>query len=155
MHVSAEDFELYLLGKLPLERSTEVVSHVADCQDCGQKLDDARRYLQQLSELSKSQHAHPSPQDQRRHHRIPTDAPALIKLIHPSRSEPLVARILDVSKEGLKVRLSHRLLPGVTVEIQMERTIVFAEVRYCIEVGGSFEVGVQIQDVIPRPDSQG
>jgi hypothetical protein len=38
----------------------------------------------------------------------------------------------------------------MTVEIYLERTIVFAEVRYCNRTGGDYEAGVKIQDVFPR-----
>jgi hypothetical protein len=105
------------------------------------------------SVTAERQSTHPSRPEHRKHQRVPTDDPAVIKLIYPVISGPLTARVLDVSKEGLRVRLSVRLQPGTTVQIQMERVIVFAEVRYCLQVEWSFEAGVQIQDVFPKHGS--
>src|ERR1700685_4724590 len=103
MHVREDDLELYLLGRLTEGNASEVVAHLAGCPTCGQKLDEVRLFVSRFSDLSSRQRDRPSPAEQRKHQRIPTSDPAVIKLKHPALSPLLEARILDVSREGLQV----------------------------------------------------
>jgi len=153
MHVRADELELYVLDRLSKEQTSGIAEHLSCCPVCDHLLAETRQYLGELSRLSRSQSAHSA--EKRKYARFPTDDLAEIKLIYPNVSEPLSIRVLDVSKEGLKVRLSHPLLTGITVEVRTLHALVFAEVRYCVEVGDFFEAGVQIQDVIPRKAVRG
>ena len=153
MHVRVEDLELYLYGSLPEAQFSAISSHLADCPVCGAKLDETKAFIEQLAELSRRQVTGPSAPERRRSPRAPANDPALIKLIHPSVSESLPARVLDVSKDGLKVEVSQRLEAGMTVQIILERSIAIAEVRYCIRAGEAYYAGVSIQDVFARTGS--
>jgi anti-sigma factor RsiW len=150
VHVRLDDLELYVRGGLPDAETTEISSHVAACPECSEKLSEARGFLDQLARLSERQMAHPSPAERRKNHRVPTDDPARIKLLYPAISEALPARILDVSKEGMKVELSHILEPGATIEVLFKRFVAIAEVRYSIQVGEVYHCGVLIQDVFTK-----
>jgi hypothetical protein len=150
VHVRLDDLELYARGGLPEAESTEIGSHVAACPECSGKLSEARGFLDQLARLSERQMTNPSPEERRKSQRVPTDDPARIKLLYPAISEAVPARILDVSKDGLKVELSQVLEPGSTIEVLFKRFVAIAEVRYSIRVGDAYHSGVLIQDVFSK-----
>jgi len=150
MHVRVDDLELYLSGGLPEAASTEISSHVAVCAECSERLDETREFLDRLAGLSKTQMLRPSPAERRHSQRIPTNDPARVKLLYPAVSEPLPARILDVSKDGMKIELSCALAPGTIVEVLFKRFLAIAEVRYSVQIGEVFHAGVLIQDVFPK-----
>jgi anti-sigma factor RsiW len=150
MHVRQNDLELYLSGDLPDAATTEISSHVSACVECSEKLGETRAFLDRLAGLSEQQSANPSPAERRQSQRIPTNDPARVKLLHPTVSEPLPARILDVSKDGMKVELPCALEPGTIVEVLFKRFLAIAEVRYSVQVGEGFHAGVLIQDVFPK-----
>jgi anti-sigma factor RsiW len=150
MHVRVDDLKLYLSGGLPEAAAAEISSHVAACAECSGKLDETRGFLDKLAGLSQSQMAHPSPAERRQGQRIPTNDPARVKLLHPTVSEPLPARILDVSKDGMKVEMACALEPGTIVEVLFKSFLAIAEVRYSVQIGEAFHAGVLIQDVFPK-----
>jgi hypothetical protein len=92
------------------------------------------------------------PAERRRNRRVPSNDPAQIKLIPPTVSEPMEARILVVSKDGFKVEVPQLLEPGTTVQIIMKRIIAIAEVRYCIRVDQRYHAGVSIQDAFTKSE---
>lgn len=150
MHVGVNELELFLSGGLPEAATTEISTHVAVCAECSEKLDETRDFLDRLGGLSQRQMLKPSPAERRQSQRIPTNDPARVKLLHPSVSEPLPARILDVSKDGMKVELACALEPGTIVEVLFKRFLAIAEVRYSVQIGEVFHAGVLIQDVFPK-----
>jgi hypothetical protein len=150
MHVRVDDLELYVSGGLAEAATTEISTHMAVCAECSGKLDETRDFLDRLAGLSQSQMVKPSPAERRQSQRIPTNDPARVKLLHPSVSEPLPARILDVSKDGMKVELARALEPGAIVEVLFKRFLAITEVRYCVQIGEVFHAGVLIQDVFPK-----
>jgi anti-sigma factor RsiW len=150
VHVRLDDLELYVRGGLGDAETTEISSHLAACPECSEKLSEARGFLDQLARLSERQMTHPSPPERRKSPRVPADDPARIKLLYPAVSEPLPARILDVSKDGMKLELSQVLEPGATIEVLFKRFVAIAEVRYSIRVGDVYRCGVLIQDVFSK-----
>jgi len=75
---------------------------------------------------------------------------AIARLISPTVCELLLARILNVSVAGMKIRLTQALQPGMRIKIRMKHTLVFAEVRDCLQAGQFFEARILIQDVYSR-----
>ena len=58
-------------------------------------------------------------------------------------------RILNTSKQGLKLQLPHELMIGAIVQVHVRDLFILAEVRYCIAACKGFHSGVQIHDVFP------
>jgi hypothetical protein len=88
----------------------------------------------------------PSPVERRRYVRIPTDQPAEIRRMNPLKPGILQGQVLDVSREGMRLRVPTLSYPGAVIEIRLADSIVFGEVRYCRPVASAFETGVHIQD---------
>ena len=91
--------------------------------------------------------------ERRRNQRVPSNGRAFAKLIHPTVSERFSIRILDVSKDGLKIDSPHLLEAGSTLQLFTDRVIAIAEVRYCIRAGEGYHVGVFVQDSIAKSGS--
>lgn len=91
--------------------------------------------------------------ERRQNQRLPSNEAAAIKLIYPSVSEPLPARVLNESEGGIKLEVSLLLESGTTIEILRDRSIAIAEVRYCIRAGEAYHAGVSIQDVFAKSES--
>ena len=73
-----------------------------------------------------------------------------MRVLRPELSGSLPVRILDVSKDGLKVLVSRALDPGSLVQIRREDTVIIGEVRYSISVGEAHHAGVHIQEAFAR-----
>jgi hypothetical protein len=58
-------------------------------------------------------------------------------------------RILDASREGLKLGVPCELAVGSFVQVQVRELFILAEVRYSIPAAEGFYSGVQIYDVFP------
>ena len=56
-------------------------------------------------------------------------------------------RVLDTSKEGLKLFIPRELMKGALIQIHLRDLFILAEVRYCRSFGTGFHAGVLIQDV--------
>jgi hypothetical protein len=62
----------------------------------------------------------------------------------------LPVQITDISRNGLKVHTPQFIARGTIVQVVFRGAIILGEVRYCAPAGGEFDVGIQIQDVVPR-----
>ena len=58
--------------------------------------------------------------------------------------------MLNLSNEGLKLRVHEPLHPGTMVQVQVRNKIVLGEVRYCLSAGADFHIGIQIRDVFQK-----
>ena len=83
--------------------------------------------------------------------RSPTDDPASLHVLNPLSSAHSKVRVVEVSQEGLKLRVPELLHPGTMVQVRFRDRIVLGEVRYCLPAGAEFYIGVQIRDVFPNP----
>jgi hypothetical protein len=87
--------------------------------------------------------------------RFPTDDAARMEVVQPLGAKAAEVRILDVSKDGLKLRVPDSLRPGSIVQIYLKSALVVAEVRYCVQADLGFYAGVQLQSVVWTDDSAG
>ncbi|HLX44816.1 MAG TPA: PilZ domain-containing protein [Bryobacteraceae bacterium] len=149
MHVGDEDLEMYILESLPLREQSAITSHLGSCATCQGKLVESVRFAGKIAALKQA--GEKGGKDQRRFTRIATDMAASIRMLSPASSGRAHARVLDTSRDGLKLRVPEFLHPGATIQVRVTDTVAFGEVRYCQPAGSAFHVGVQIRDSFPAP----
>jgi hypothetical protein len=86
--------------------------------------------------------------DRRRYVRIPTDDMAQVSVVGAAASEPMEARVVDVSRGGMRLHIKHLLAQGTMLRVQLRETGVLAEVRYAVSTDGAYTTGVQVQSVL-------
>jgi hypothetical protein len=85
--------------------------------------------------------------DRRDKRRVQTDDPALLRLLKPFVPGHLSVRIVDVSKDGLRISTQTALEPGSLVHLRMRNSAVIAEVRHCSASPDGFLAGLQVDSV--------
>jgi hypothetical protein len=76
--------------------------------------------------------------------RVPADAPAVVTILLPGSHPHVEGRILDTSKNGVRIELAVPVDPGTLIQIRLKETIAMAEVRYCVPAGSGFRIGARI-----------
>lgn len=138
------------LESLPPNDSDAITNHLRECATCQGKVLESVNFASRIAALTPS--GGKDWREQRRYARIPVDEPASIRVLRPSSTcRRSVARVLQTSREGLRLRVSEFLHPGATIQIHMADTIAFGEVRYCQPTGSAFQAGVQVRDSFPAP----
>lgn len=91
--------------------------------------------------------------EKRRETRYPTNDPAEVQFL-PSTGVGLPAKVIDISRSGLRLELETTLGRGTRIEILIlpRKLVLFGEVRYCRRSGNVFHAGVLIEGVVP-PES--
>jgi hypothetical protein len=86
--------------------------------------------------------------DRRRKPRIPVDVHARMKSLNPvtSTGPATAARIVEISRGGLKLRVGERFMIGASVQIVAERRIFSGKVRHCQSIDGDFHIGIQLAE---------
>jgi hypothetical protein len=87
--------------------------------------------------------------EKRREHRFVTNESAVLQVTNPLSHEHLEVRLLDVSKNGLRLFVQVDVLPGSHVMVRMKDNLAFGEARYCVTAPEGFFVGVKLSDFIP------
>ncbi|MGA3185893.1 MAG: PilZ domain-containing protein [Bryobacteraceae bacterium] len=145
MHLQTEHLELYALGELSENLSGMVETHLKDCVVCGILFEESRATIGQWV----SREDEYCGREKRRGPRVATDDPAVLTVLEPPQPGRVKIRIVDASKEGLKLLTPDALIRGTVVQIRVRDLFVMAEVRYCRPAGIKFHAGVHIQDVFP------
>jgi hypothetical protein len=138
--MEAQELEQYALGELPSEISERIELHLQTCVDCGVQFEQSRAAM--------GQWAYSGPEN-RKSPRVETDDPAVLTVLDPDRTQRFDMRIVNASKEGLKLEVPKLLLPGAIVQVHVRDLFIQAEVRYCIAARDKFHAGVRIHDVFP------
>ena len=147
MHTQAEHLELYALGELPADLCSVVESHIKSCVACGMKFEESRTTIGEWVALADAPDFWGP--EKRIHPRVQADEPAVLTVLKPDPSLRFKAKILDASREGLKLLVPQELLRGSLVQLYFRDLFILAEVRNCRPAGTAFHVGVRIQDVFP------
>jgi hypothetical protein len=148
MHVCDEDLELYLLERLEKDKKSILESHLTGCEPCASRLTSANIFVQELAEQNRRPPVFGG-KEKRSQPRTACDDPGVLQKINPFSSDRENVRILDVSKDGMKVGAPSSLEPGTTVKVRLKSMIAFGEVRYCRAVGEAYHAGIQLQTGIP------
>ncbi|HLW76414.1 MAG TPA: PilZ domain-containing protein, partial [Bryobacteraceae bacterium] len=72
--------------------------------------------------------------ERRKENRVPLDAPVTVRVL-AFPPQTLEGRIANISRRGMKLRLSSPLPPGINVQLRMAAKIIMAEVRYAVPNG--------------------
>jgi|SRR5579871_2874530 len=68
--------------------------------------------------------------------------------VEPGARERVPGTVRDVSRSGLRLEITVPVLKGSFIEVMLPKEVViFGEVRYCRPGSGTYQVGVQIQEV--------
>ncbi len=138
------------LERLQANDDVAIANHLRTCGTCQARVLASPSFANRIAVATR-----PGARDwkeQRRYARIPLDQPASIRLLGPTISRrAAVARVIQASREGLRLRVSEFVHPGSTIQVHIADTLVFGEVRYCQPAGSNFNIGIQIRDSFPAP----
>jgi anti-sigma factor ChrR (cupin superfamily) len=135
-HPGADHLKAYTLRQLPSGHSIIVDFHLRMCGSCSIQLQEIRASIGHWTGVEK-----------RKSVRVPTNDDAVLTVLGPEPSGHIDTRILDTSKEGLKLFIPRELMTGAVAQIHLRNLFILAEVRYCRSFGTGFHAGVLIQDV--------
>ena len=150
MHVSEEDLELYFLGRLPSDQLSAVESHLTDCRSCTNRLSNVTGVFLKLLKLKNRHLGNYEGIEKRREHRVPIDSPGQMQAFSPFSPEKFRVQMMDVSRNGLKLRTPQFVARGAMVQVIIEEALILGEVRYCIPAEGEFDMGIQILDLVRK-----
>jgi hypothetical protein len=86
--------------------------------------------------------------EDRRHARYEIEAAGFMRIVDPPGGA-FVITVLDMSKEGLRIRCSRALPEGTHVEVNCRRTRILGEVRYARAMNpAEFHVGIHATSVL-------
>ena len=143
-HVREDDLELYAIGTLEEWKVPTVKAHVKTCPYCGNRLLEIATFTERIAELTRPRRT----LDRRCEVRLLTEDPGFVRCLRPQVGPRYDARILDVSKRGLRVEVPIQIDTGVEIQVQLKDSIAFAEVRYCRPVADKFHLGAKVVDVV-------
>ena len=140
MHISVEDLKRYTLGQLTPSDCATVENHLAECEACQQSLAGA------------SEDPAWSRAERRCEIRMLVDKPASVKLLDPitSTSPPQRGRVIDESPGGMKLRVQRMMFPRTLIQIRVQEKMVLGVVKYCIQDGDEFLVGILVVPDFPK-----
>ena len=150
MHVSEEDLELYFLGRLSSDRISAVESHLTECSSCTTRLFNVTGVFLKLLKLKNRRLENYEGNEKRREPRFHFDRPGQMQAFSPFSPAKFQVQMLDVSRNGLKVRTPEFVARGAMVQVVLEEVIILGEVRYCTPAGSEFDMGIQILDLVPK-----
>jgi hypothetical protein len=145
-HPDACYLKAYALGQLLRGHLIIVDLHLQMCASCGIQLQEIRASIGHWTGVEKLPRFGA---ENRKSVRVPTDDLAVLTILRPEPSGHIDTRVLDTSKEGLKIFIPRELLKGAVVQIHLRDLFILAEVRYCRSFGTGFHAGVLIQNVFP------
>ena len=89
--------------------------------------------------------------DKRREPRFVTNDPAFLHSLNPPTLDLTPVQILDMSRQGLKLRIERQILTGSEIQVKLKDLFVLGEIRYCVQAGRFVLAGVLVKDVLRLP----
>jgi Putative zinc-finger len=144
-HVSDDELQFYILGRLSPSDLRDLEQHVSDCPECKGRLSTAARFLVKIFDLQRDYSGRRSEPRFRA-----TDA-GFLRSFSPLLPDRWPVQIIDVSKSGLGLVVPTRLSAGSLVQVQIGEAFALGEVRFSEQIGeGQFHTGIRVQDVKAR-----
>jgi len=85
-------------------------------------------------------------EDHRQNARFGCDCPTVVKVLDPPLDTEVAARIVDVSKTGLRLFLETPVPPDAAVLLRLGDRLLLGEICYCHASNGRFDSGVRIEE---------
>ena len=95
-----------------------------------------------------SQPNNPPGAEKRREPRFVTNDSAFLHSLNPLTLDLTPVQVLDVSRQGLKLRIAQHVLTGSEIQVELKDLFVLGLIRYCVQVGSFFLVGILVEDVL-------
>jgi anti-sigma factor RsiW len=143
----AEHLELYALGELGADLSTEMESHLKSCVACGLRFEESRASIGEWVALADAP-PYRGP-EKRVHARVDADDPAVFTVLQSEPSPRVKVRVMDVSPRGLRLLIPYQVMRGELVQLYVRDLFILAEVRNCRKAAKGFQAGLLIHDVFP------
>jgi hypothetical protein len=86
--------------------------------------------------------------EKRREPRFVTNEPAFMQSLNPLNMSLTPVQVLDVSRQGLKLRIERQILTGSEIQVKLKDLFVLGEIRFCVPVGKVFLAGILVRDVL-------
>ena len=71
-----------------------------------------------------------------------------MQVLNPFLDGRLAVRVLDVSRNGLRLSTDTQLLRGTLVQIYIKNIVAMGEVRHCVRIGDEYHAGIRLDDVL-------
>ncbi len=98
--------------------------------------------------------AEPTDSNRRAEHRFEVSSPVQVFIRYPSLAGPFDGVVLDLSKNGMRLRMETSLPKASQVQVKFGEVVVFGEVKFCRDLdGGEYEAGLHIDDLFARPSA--
>jgi len=120
-------------------------SSIPDVGDCKAVQAEAVAFVNRLAVATTTTY---SGLERRREPRISTNDPASMHVLNPLMEGRFVVRVLDVSRNGMKLSAPMHLHRGTLVQIYIKNIVAMGEIRHCGEIDGEFHAGVYFDDVL-------
>ena len=86
--------------------------------------------------------------ERRKDRRAPCSTPAKITMVAPVHTQIGSGTVIEVSKNGLRIRAEKPVFVGSEVLVQSAHAVALGEVRHCNQgLAGGFEFGVRVSDI--------
>lgn len=143
VHVHEDDLELYIRGRLELDRISIAEYHLSECESCRELLSDC---LGQRLALYPIRGLASNAAQKRSEPRFSTEGEATVQELHPISFDRHKVKVVNVSKNGVGILGPKAILPGTIVQLRMNGAIELGNVRYCSAVGDEgFRIGVKLE----------
>jgi hypothetical protein len=86
--------------------------------------------------------------ERRQEQRYSLDERAWMHTVYPVASRRRLVRIVDVSKSGLRIETVLPELQGASVRVHFNDVFVIGEVRFCVEAGEHYQIGIRIDSAL-------
>jgi hypothetical protein len=146
-HVYEQDFDCYPLGFLENGKDLAQKIRLSELKRCVGNLSKSDDGLRERT-LPSTKHTTYGGREKRSEPRFVTNDSGFLQILNPFSDNMCRVRILDVSKNGLGLRLPTAALPGSEVKVGMKDYLAFGNIRYCVQTAEGFLVGIQIHDFI-------
>ena len=146
-HLTDDQLQLYVRGRLPEDDAAVIEAHLKDCEECTNKIAEVADFLRRFRTLNTLP---PDQIEKRQEPRITVNSTAIVHAINPLNLDRVTAHVLNASTSGLKMSCQAGYQVGTLLQIRLKDAFVLGQVRYCIQEVGDFHLGIRIEDLYPK-----